>query len=133
MAVRNTCTAAMLWNGAKVAKVTNLTLSLAREALDTTGLGECDSSFASGRRTTTATARVLYDPENAATTELMNRILQDDHEASDRVTIVSASGTTTGTVSADCVVTSAGIPYAVGELVAADISLQLSGKLDGFY
>ena len=133
MGIATTCRSALLWNQVKVAKVTDLNLAVQRQALDETGIGECDGSYSSGRRDATATARILYDPANSATVSMINRIFEDDHSASDRITIESIRNTKQGTISANCVITSVGIPYPVGQLMAADISMQLSGKLEGLY
>ena len=133
MATTTTCNSTLLWNSAKVAKVTNLSLNIQRGALDETGIGECDGSYVSGRRDATATARILYDPDNGPTVDMMNRILAVDHTASDVMTIESRGTGVQGKISASCIVTSIGIPYAVGELMAADITLQLSGPIGGLY
>lgn len=133
MAVLNTCSAAVLWNGAKIGKVTNLTFNVQRSSLDQTAVGECSGSYSSGRRDTTASGRILYDPSNPATVLLMNRIFDQNPEPSDRLTIVSKTGESQGTIEGNVIITSMSVPYAVGELLGADISFQFSGTLVGSF
>jgi hypothetical protein len=48
MTVLTSCTAKVFWNGVRVAKMRNITPSVQRNELDTTGIGECEATSAYG-------------------------------------------------------------------------------------
>ena len=130
MGVRNTTQADVFFNGVKVAKCREITPVVQNGALETTGIGETDGTSAYGLRSTTCTATILYDPEDAGTVALMNRIRRND-ETLDDLRLVSKRGSTQGDVSGKIVITSMSLPVPVGELMASQISMNVSGGLTG--
>jgi hypothetical protein len=130
MGVRNTTQADVYFNGVKVAKCREISFPTQNTALDTTGIGEFDATSDYGLRSTTATATILYDPEDAATVALMNRIRRNQGTL-DTLRLVSKRGSTQGDVSGDVVITSMNAPVQVGELMSAQISMNVSGGLTG--
>ena len=130
MAVRNTTQADVLFNGVKVAKCREISFPVQNAALDTTGIGETDATSAYGLRSTTATATILYDPADAGTVALMNRIRRND-QTLDTLRLVSKRGSSQGDVEGDVVITSMTVPVQVGDLMTAQINMNVSGGLTG--
>lgn len=130
MGVRNTTQADVYFNGVKVAKCREIAFPVQNNALDTTGIGETDTTSTYGLRSTTATATILYDPADAGTVALMNRIRRNE-ETLDTLRLVSKRGSVQGDVSGDVVITSMTVPVQVGDLMTAQISMNVSGGLTG--
>lgn len=136
MAALTSCTAAVYWNGVKVAKMRNFTPNFQRNELDTTGIGECVATSTYGLRRDTASAEIIYDPEDTATTELLNRIFREDHDAQDQmdaIKVVMQKGKPNGTFDGAPVITSLSMPVQVGELMVAQVSMSISGGLNGSF
>lgn len=133
MAVLTSCTAAVYWAGQKVAKMRNITPSIQRNELDTTGIGECTATSVYGMRRDTASAELLYDPTDSATVAIMNRIFSDVHEPTEELKIVMQQGATRGTLTGLPVITSLSVPVQVGELMVASVSMSISGGFQGMF
>lgn len=125
MTVLTSCSAKVFWNRVQVAKMRNITPSVQRNELDTTGIGECAATSSYGLRRDTVSGELLYDPADPATKALMNRIFSDNHTASDelRVQMQDSGQSLTGNV----VITSLSMPIQVGELMVAQVSMSVSG------
>ena len=66
MAVKTSATAELRYEGAAIAKVRDVSITFARDALETTGIGQTDRTYAYGIRGTTGSGTLLYDPSDAA-------------------------------------------------------------------
>jgi hypothetical protein len=125
MTVLTSCTARVFWNGVRVAKMRNITPSIQRNELDTTGIGECEATSAYGLRRDTVSGELLYDPGDPATRALMNRIFAGNSNTPDvlRIQMQDSGQSLTG----DAVITSLSMPIQVGELMVAQVSASISG------
>jgi hypothetical protein len=132
MAPRNTTRASVYWNGARVAKIRDIQWNVARANLETTGIGEMDDTYAYGKRTTSGSGTLLYDPDDAATVSLMNRVL-DDSEIVDALMLKTDETSAQGVVSGNVLISSQGVPVAVGDLVSCQVSFSVSGGTSGGY
>ena len=130
MAVKTGSTAELRFQGAAIAKVRDVSLTIVRDALETTGIGQKDRTYAYGVRGTTGTGTLLYDSANAATTATMNRLLNDS-ESTDTIAMVLDTSVTEGTLSGDALITQAGVSVSVGSVVSVPISFSFSGKPAG--
>jgi len=130
MTIINATHGELRWNGQKVAKVRDVSFDKARATLETTGIGELDDTYTYGKRTTSGSATLLYKSDDNTTTELMNRILNDNDEP-DNLTMVLRRGTTQGTMTGKVFISSQGISNSVGDNTVVNISFVVSGKPEG--
>lgn len=115
-----------------IAKVRDVRLDINRDALETTGIGQRDRTYAYGIRGTSGSGTLLYDPSDTGTADLMNQILSDTDTLSG-VQLVLDTGSTDGTISGDALITAAGPGVSVGDLVSVPISFTISGKPSGAF
>ena len=131
MAVRTGATAQLqVLSGSSyitVAKVKDISLNFNRDALETTGIGDLDRTYAYGIRGTSGSGSLLYDASDSGTREILNHILNDTETLSG-VKIVLDTATTTGTVTGDALITATGTSVSVGDLISVPISFSMSGK-----
>ena len=132
MAVKTGSTAELRFQGAAIAKVRDVSLTIVRDALETTGIGQRDRTYAYGVRGTTGTGTLLYDAANAATTATMNRLLNDS-ESTDTIAMVLDTNVAEGTLQGDALITQAGVSVSVGSVVSVPISFSFSGKPSGTF
>jgi hypothetical protein len=130
MAVRNTTEAYVLWNGSRVAKVTDITPNESRQVLDTTGIGQFADTSTYGGYSATITATLLYDPDDAATVAMMNRI-RSESPGSDTIRLVSKDGDTQGDVSGAVLMGGQSVAVAAKGLMSAQISMTVTGPITG--
>lgn len=136
MAVKTGATAQLqIESGASyvtIAKVRDITLNFNRDALETTGIGEKDRTYAYGIRGTSGSGTLLYDSTDSGTREVLNHILSDTEDLSS-VKIVLDTGTTSGTITGDALITATGASVSVGDLISVPISFSISGKPTGTF
>lgn len=131
MAVLTSTTAELRYEGVKVAKCREISLSFNRDALETTTLGSWDRTFIAGLRGTTGSAVLLYDPLDTTTTPMLNAVLADN---SATVTLTAIFDTYSAKQFAfEAVLTEVGPQIAFGEAVACSVSFQVSGKPTGSF
>jgi hypothetical protein len=132
MAVINGTNGELRWNGQKIAKVRDVTMEKSRATLETTGIGDLDDTYSYGKRSTSGSATLLYDPEDTATVQLLNRILNDG-ESPDELSMVLRRGSSQGTISGSVLIASQGTSVSVGDNVSVSISFVFSGKPTGTF
>lgn len=132
MAIKTAATAELRFNGTAIAKVRDVSLTISRDALDTTGIGQRDRTFEEGVRSTSGSGTLLYDDTDTATRNIMNRILSDAGDESS-VSIVLDTGASLGAITGDVVLTQVGTSVSVGDLVTVPVSFTISGKPSGTY
>lgn len=132
MTVKTSATAELRYEGAAIAKVRDVSITFARDALETTGIGQTDRTYAYGIRGTTGSGTLLYDPSDAATTNVINRLLSDS-DTLNTMSMVLDTSTTTGTITGDALITQAGASISAGDLVSVPISFTFSGKPSGTF
>lgn len=136
MAVKTSATAQLkVLSGASyitVAKVRDVRLDMSRDALETTGIGQKDRTYAYGIRGTSGSGTLLYDSTDSGTREILNHILSDTETLSG-VQLVLDTGTSTGTLTGDALITAAGPGVSVGDLISIPISFTISGKPSGTF
>lgn len=115
-----------------IAKVRDVKLDMTRDALETTGIGQKDRTYAYGIRGTSGSGTLLYDSTDSGTREVLNHILSDTETLSG-VQLVLDTGTTTGTITGDALLTAAGPGVSVGDLISVPISFTISGKPTGSF
>jgi hypothetical protein len=132
MTILNGTHGELRWNGVKIAKVLNVSINKNRDTLQTTGIGDMDDTFAYGKRSTSGSATLLYKTDDAATVQLMNRILNDD-ETPDELTMVLRAGQSQGSISGTVLISSQSESVSVQENTSVSINFVISGKPSAIY
>ena len=132
MAVKTAATAELQIEGVAIGKVRDVSLNINRDALETTGIGQLDRTYAYGIRNTTGSGTLLYDSENTATRNIMNSLLSDSENLSN-VKLILDTSTSLGTIEGQIVVTEVGVSVSVGSLISVPISFTVSGKPEGAF
>ena len=130
MAVLTGKNGALKWNGGIVGKVRSWSLSVSRDALETTNLGNHDRTYVTGLRGSTGTAELMYDPSEGTAVDLLNSIFSNDDNNSQTVEFIldSQGGKT---MSCTAFLTSASPSVSVGDIQTCSISFQVSGPISG--
>ena len=115
---------------ATIGKVRDVRLDISRDALETTGIGQGDRTYAYGIRGTSGSGTLMYDPADTGNVNIINRILSDSADISG-IQLVLDTASATGTISGDALITAAGPSISVGDLVTVPISFTISGKPTG--
>ena len=130
MAVLTGAHGALRYEGQTVAKCRSWSLTVSRDALEDTCLGQNDRTYIKGLRGATGSATVLYDPDDAAGRALLNSIFNNN--ASDAVEFVfnNAAG---GRFQCEALLTTVNPTVSVGDAQAVSLSFRVSGPIDGRY
>lgn len=115
-----------------IAKVRDVQLDISRDALETTGIGQKDRTYGYGIRGTSGSGTLMYDSSDSGTRALLNHILSDT-ETLTGLQLVLDTGTATGTLTGDALITAAGQAVSVGDLITVPISFTISGKPTGSF
>ena len=119
---------ALAYGGATVAKVGNWSLSTTVETLDVTNLSLSDRAFVPGLRSSTGSATIFYHDQ--APVPLLQRIIKTtDVSESDILSIRLGWGA--NAIESACIITSAELSCAVGEVMQATIQFQFTGAPTG--
>lgn len=137
----SSATAELRLNGTRIGKVRNLQPQINRAVLGNTTLDSWDESFVYGLRTSTISATILFDPEDATAVALFNTILQDEPAPSgitvvfDRLYkgVIPADYLSNRAIAleCDCLITSVAPGISFGDLIATQVSMQVTGKPTG--
>ena len=130
MGVRNTTQSDVYWNGSLVGKITDVSVSVSRDDLPTTGVGQKAGTSAKGLRTSQISCTLLYDPDNGPAVSMANSIW-DDGDDVDTLRIVTRRGSERGDFTMDVLTASLGTPVRVRELISCSLSLSVQGDMSG--
>jgi len=130
MAVLTGAHGALRYQGQTVAKCRSWSLTINRDALEDTCIGQNDRTYVKGLRGASGSATVLYDPDDATGRDLLNSIFNNG--ASDDVQFVfnEPGG---GRFSCTALLTTVNPTVSVGDVQAVSLSFQVSGAIDGRY
>lgn len=130
MAVLTGKNGALRWNGATVGKVRSWSLSVNKDALETTNLGVNDRTYVTGLRGSTGTADLMYDPTESQAASLLNSIFSDDATSNNSVSFVldTAAGKN---LSCTAFITAVSPSVSVGEIQVCSVSFQVTGSVSG--
>lgn len=130
MSVRNTTQSDVYWNGSLVGKITDASVSVSRDVLPTTGIGQVAATSTKGLRESQISCTLLYDPDNAAAVAMANSIW-DDSDDVDTLRIVTRRGSTRGDFTMEVISASLGTPVRVREIISCSLSLTVNGDMSG--
>ena len=130
MAVLTGKNGALRWNGATVGRVRSWSLTVSKDALETTNLGIHDRTYVSGLRGSTGTAELMYDPSEGQAVALLNSIFSNESTPSDSVSFVLD---TVGGKNLSCAafITSVSPSVSVADIQVCSVAFQVSGALTG--
>jgi len=118
----------LTYNGTAVAKVSNWSVSSAVDPLETTVLTDSDRSFVPGIRSISGSATIFYYDDAAV--PLLQRIIKTA-VVSEADVLVIKLGWGSKFIQGSCVITSAELSCAVGEVMQASIQFQFTGAPTG--
>lgn len=114
------------FQGQKVAKVTNVSIDVQRQVLESTGIGDTDDEYVYGRRSTSGSATLLYKTDDQATRNLMLRIFDDGDQVDElEIFLYKASNKY---VSGPVLMRSMGVSASVGSSTTVNIGFVISGS-----
>ena len=129
MAVLTGADGQLKYRGQAVAKAREWSISVSKDALETTCLASYDRSYVAGLRGATGSATVLYDPNETRDKQFLNSIWKDGvSNESVAFCLNRADGTQ---FSCEGFLTSVSPSVSVGAVQAVSISFQISGPIDG--
>lgn len=116
------------FRGRKVARVRNFSLTLNRDALDDTCVGEDDRTFVPGLFAATGSATILMDPADDGGRAMLNSVF--DRQGGNDVEFIFDPNNGIE-ISSSGFLTSASPSVSVGDVQSASVSFQFSGKVSG--
>lgn len=119
------------YRGTRVAKCRSFSLDISKDALETTTIGSYNRSYIEGIRGATGSATVLYDPEDFATVDLINSILQNGNKGQGMSMVLNT--TSNNALEFQAVVTQVSVPVSVGEVTACNVNFQVTGPIEGSF
>jgi hypothetical protein len=114
------------YQGAVVGKVRDWSITITKDALEDTGIGDYDRTYIQGLRGTTGSATILYDPSNVQASVFLNSVF-DNSEGTQTVDFVF-NRLDNKSFKCNGFVTSISPSVSVGSVQAVSISFQVSGK-----
>ena len=122
----------LTYNGTVVAKVSNWSISATVDTLETTVLTDGDRTYVPGLRTVSGSATIFY--YNDAPKSLLERIIKPGAVSESDILVIKLGwGVTsdplvsTKFIQGSCIITSAELNCAVGEVMQASIQFQFTG------
>ncbi len=115
------------------AKCRDWSITINRDALEDTCLGNMDRTYVEGLRGTTGSATLLYDPGNSVANNFLNTILEDSGSTQELTFKLNRKNLGNGGGSFTCngFLTSISPSISVGDVQAVNVSFQVSGKPSG--
>ena len=115
------------------AKCRDWSITVNRDALEDTCLGDFDRTYVEGLRGTTGSATLLYDPSNSVANNFLNSILVDTGTPQELTFKLNRRGLGNGGGAFTCTgfLTSVSPSISVGDVQAVSVSFQVSGKPSG--
>ena len=107
-----------------IAKVSNWSISATVDTLETTVLSESDRSYVPGLRTISGSATVFY--YDSAPVSLLERVVKTAAVSESDILVIRL-GWGTKLIQGSCIITSAELSCAVGEVMQASIQFQFTG------
>ena len=130
----------LVYGSDTIAKCRDWAITVTRDALEDTCLGDFDRTYVEGLRGATGTATLLYDPANVAANKFLNSVFTtfgetgytDPEELTfkmNRQNYPQAGGTFV----CNGFLTNVGPSVSVGDVQAVSVTFQISGKVDGVF
>lgn len=124
----------LVYNGLALAKVREWSLTITKDALEDTCLGDFDRSYVEGLRNTTGSATVLYDPSLSTANAFLNTVFTNDQPKTALTFELNSKNKTLGggNFVFQGFLTSVSPSASVGSVSAVSVNFQVSGgKING--
>jgi len=120
----------LVYNGLALAKIREWSLTVTKDALEETCLGDFDRTYVEGLRNTTGTATVLYDPSISVANTFLNTIFGNEEEPVELTFELNSKNKTLGggNFVTKGFLTSVSPSTSVGSVSAVSINFQVNGK-----
>ena len=119
----------MLYGTKRVGKVRNWSLSIDRDAIEDTCLGNNDRTYITGLRGATGSCSIFYDPGNTTARDLINTIFDDQAAAQDVSFVFNRK--VNEAFRCNVLLTNVSSAVDVGSAQAVNVSFQVSGAIEG--
>ena len=117
-------------DGNIIGKTKNWSLSISRDGIETTVLGDWDRNYTTGLRGTTGSASLFYDPNDVDTVDFLNTIFANNSDETVEFVFEKTGGEALG---ATGFLTSVGPSVSVGEAQACQVQFQFTGAVNGTF
>jgi hypothetical protein len=114
----------------KIGRCQNFSLSIDKEALDTTRLGDLDQAFIPGIRGTSGTFTLFYDPSDPGVVSIINNILGDASTSLSNFTLVYDRNTSRQTT-VSIVITQLTAGTEFGSAQTCQVAFRATGRIQG--
>ena len=123
----------LLYGSQAFAKCRDWSITVNKDALEDTCLGDFDRTYVEGLRGTTGVTTLLYDPGNTLANNFLNTIFDNTDEAQELTFKLNRRGQGDGGGAFICTgfLTSVSPNIAVGDVQAVSVNFQVSGKPSG--
>ena len=126
MAVLTGADGRLMYGTKAVGKTRDWSISISKDGLETTELGDVDRTYVEGLRGTTGSATLLYDPGSTDANKLLDTIFETKGSVEEVSFVLNKSD---GSVfKCNGFLTSVSPSVSVGAVSAVSISFQVSGK-----
>ena len=115
-----------------IAKIRDFSITVNKDPLETSCLASYDRTYVEGMRGSTASATLLYDPDNQTANKLLNSVLETNGVEEELTFQMNRSGSG-GNFVVKGFITSISPSVSVGAVQAVSITFQVSGKVDGIF
>jgi hypothetical protein len=129
MTVQTGTTAALIYQGKRLGKVTNFSINTQRQALDTSSIGDTDRTFVGGIRQSSGSATLHYDSQDSGTRSLLADMFNSDSTPREMDFLINV-GSGIGLRALQALITEIGTQVSVGDTTKCNISFQISGPLE---
>ena len=126
MAVFSGKDGSLRWNNKAIARVRSWSVQSNLETLDVTDLGDDARAYVAGLKSATGNASIYYHDDNNNFRELLDNVINTGTPGSAQLELRWGSKKLNFTA----FVTTANITCAVGEVMSADVSFQMTGDYD---
>ena len=135
MAVLTGADGQLLYGKTAIAKIRDFSITVNKDALETTCLASYDKTYVEGLRGSTASATLLYDPSNSTANQLLNSILQTESKEEELTFKMNRKNAPDGggNFIVNGFITSLSPSVSVGAVQAVSITFQVSGKVAGVF
>jgi hypothetical protein len=123
----------LLYNETALAKVRDWSITVNKDAIEDTCLGDYDRTYIEGLRGATGSATILYDPSRSSANNLLNTIFTTDGEDTRLTFKMNRKNYPDGGGTFVCqgFLTSVSPSVSVGSAQAVSVSFQVSGPVTG--
>ena len=135
MAVLTGADGQLLYGRTVIAKIRDFSITVNKDALETTCLATNDRTYIEGLRGSSASATLLYDPSNSTANKLLNSIFATDGAEEELTFKMNRKNAPDGggNFRVKGFLTSISPSVSVGAVQAVSVSFQVSGEVAGVF